>query len=232
MEQGIRIIREGITRSELADQARHQFGDMVKAVVDVQRKIMAVGGELHSDEEAALLDDGSKQADLWGINLYPGEPGSDWIEFDSMINVRPAQGNRSRTVEAVGVKEAIRRIVPLTGGRRMTAAAGHAGLASGAWSRLTIVEQMANVGSEVERAIRAHESGRTERRDQAIARALELFDLIGADERWRGARRRETRRAREEFCRLFYGDDVRPGEANSLQKYFLQFAVAARQPKA
>ena len=111
----------------------------------------------------------------------------------------------------------------------MTTPAGHAGLASGAWSRLTLVEQLANVGSEVDRAIRAHESGRVERRDLAIVRALELFDLIGADERWRGARRREARRAREEFCRLFYGDDVRPGDAASLQKYFLQFAVAARK---
>jgi hypothetical protein len=112
----------------------------------------------------------------------------------------------------------------------MTTPAGHVGLASGSWFRLTLIEQLANVGSEVDRAVRAHESGRIERRDQAIARALELFDLTGADERWRGARRRETRRAREEFCRLFYSDDVRPGDAASLQKYFLQFAVAARQP--
>ena len=105
---------------------------------------------------------------------------------------------------------------------------GHAGLAAGAWAQLTLMEQLAHVGSEVDRAIRAHENGRIERRDHAIVRALELFDLVAADERWRGARRRETRRAREEFCRLFYGDDVRPGEAASLQKYFLHFAVARR----
>lgn len=72
---------------------------MVKAVVDVSRNIMAAGGELHSDEEALLIDDGSAQRDLWGINLYPGEMGDGWIEFDSMINVRPSQGNRSRDVE-------------------------------------------------------------------------------------------------------------------------------------
>ena len=111
----------------------------------------------------------------------------------------------------------------------MTVPAGHAGLAAGAWARLQLVEQLAHVGSEVDRAIRAHERGRTDRRDLAIARALELFDLIAADDRWRGPARRETRRAREEFCRLFYGDDVRPGDPASLQKYFLQFAVAARQ---
>ena len=68
-----RIIWEPISRSEIASLAHEQFGDMVKAVVDVAREVMAIGGELHSDEEAALLDDGSKQEQLWGINLYPGE---------------------------------------------------------------------------------------------------------------------------------------------------------------
>ena len=72
---------------------------------------MALGGELHSDEEAALLDDGSSQENLWGINLYPEERGEDWIEFDSMINVRPSQGNRSRGVEDEEIRERIRRIV-------------------------------------------------------------------------------------------------------------------------
>ena len=91
--------------------AQARFGDMVKAVVDVDRGVMAVSGELHSDEEAMLLEDGSRQSDLWGINLYPNESGVDWIEFDSMINVRPSQGNRSRGVEDEDVREAIRRVV-------------------------------------------------------------------------------------------------------------------------
>ncbi len=84
---------------------------MVKAVVDVRRAVVAVGGELHSDEEAALLDDGSLQADLWGINLYPSEQTDDWIEFDSMINVRPAQGNRSHSVEDEMLRADIVRII-------------------------------------------------------------------------------------------------------------------------
>jgi hypothetical protein len=91
--------------------AQARFGDMVKAVVDVSRGVMAVSGELHSDEEALLLDDGSRQADLWGINLYPNESGPQWIEFDSMINVRPSQNNRSRDVEDESIREAIRRVV-------------------------------------------------------------------------------------------------------------------------
>ena len=105
------IIRDAIPRARLAGLAAVQFGDMVKAVVDVDRNVMAIGGELHSDEEAALLDDGSAQASLWGINLYPEESGDAWIEFDSMINVRPAQGNRSRTIEDSALRERIRSIV-------------------------------------------------------------------------------------------------------------------------
>lgn len=107
----LRILNEPVTRAELARLAESGFGDMVKAVVDVRRGMMAIGGELHSDEEAALLDNGSEQRDLWGINLYPGEPGAEMIEFDSMINVRPSQRNRSRDVGDEAVREAIRVIV-------------------------------------------------------------------------------------------------------------------------
>jgi hypothetical protein len=107
----VRIVREGIPRSELAALAQLQFGDMVKAVVDIERRMMAIAGELHSDEESLLLDDGSKQINLWGINLYPGEAGGDWIEYDSMINVRPSQGNRSRGVDDPQVRQLIREIV-------------------------------------------------------------------------------------------------------------------------
>lgn len=107
----VRIVVSGIARADLTALAESQFGDMVKAVVDVARGVMAIGGELHADEEAALIDDGSRQEDLWGINLYPGEQGSAWIEFDSMINVRPAQGNRSRDVQDEGLRSAIRDVV-------------------------------------------------------------------------------------------------------------------------
>lgn len=109
----VRVIRTPATRAELQELAIAQFGDMVKGVVDVRRRVMAVGGELHSDEEAALLEDGSRQDDLWGINVYPAERGEGWLEFDSVINIRPSQGNRSRGVEDSGVRAAIREIVGL-----------------------------------------------------------------------------------------------------------------------
>jgi uncharacterized protein DUF5674 len=107
----IRVVRDTISRDELKEIAKQQFGDMVKAVVDVEQGIMAINGELHSDEEAALLDQGSAQRHLWGINLYPDKALGEWIEFDSMINVRPSGGNRSRYVESFEIREAVTRIV-------------------------------------------------------------------------------------------------------------------------
>ena len=108
----IEIIREPVSRERLRAMAETGFGDLVKAVVDVAAGVMAIGGGLHADEEAALLDLGSVQADLWGINLYPADHGSDrWIEFDSMINVRPKQGNRTGTVEEEYVRRRIVEIV-------------------------------------------------------------------------------------------------------------------------
>jgi hypothetical protein len=107
----IQVVRETITLDALRSRAREQFGDMVKAVVDVEQGIMAIGGELHADEEAVLLDQGSRQSDLWGINLYPDSAGAERVEFDSMINVRPAQGNRSRAVEDAARRARIREVV-------------------------------------------------------------------------------------------------------------------------
>ena len=107
----IEILRRATSRVRLSTLAEAQFGDMVKAVVDVERRVMAIGGELHSDEEAALIEDGSAQANLWGVNLYPAEQGDAWIEFDSMINVRPSQGNRSRNVEDPVLQDRIRQVV-------------------------------------------------------------------------------------------------------------------------
>lgn len=90
--------------------ADEQFaGELVKAVVDIENKAMAIGGAMHADEEAFLLEKGSKQQDLWGINLRPND--DDLIEFDSMINIRPSQNNRSRSVEDPVFQEKIREIV-------------------------------------------------------------------------------------------------------------------------
>lgn len=108
----ISIVRDRVSISALRDLAEAGFGDLVKAVVDVRLELMAIGGELHADEEVLLLDEGSNQADLWGINLYPMEFGTTgWLEFESMINVRPRQRNRTRSVEDPAIRERIADIV-------------------------------------------------------------------------------------------------------------------------
>jgi hypothetical protein len=110
----------------------------------------------------------------------------------------------------------------------MSTATGHTA-AGTRWERFSIVEQLAHVGSEVERTIRAHHLGMTDRFDNALARALSLFDLTANDPRWAGHRRREVLRAREEFCRLFFADDTPAESEAGLLRYFLAFGVAARR---
>jgi len=107
----IKIIETSITRAELGNMAKAMFGNMVKAVVDVEKGIMAVGGELHSDEEGLLLENGSEQKHLWGINIYPEIEGEGFIEFDSMINLRPSHNNLSRGVDDKETREKIIEVV-------------------------------------------------------------------------------------------------------------------------
>jgi len=107
----IELIEKQIEKSTLTDIAKERFGDLVKAVVDVEKKIMMVGAELHADEEALLIEQGSRQENLWGINLYPHKTGDDLIEFDSMINLRPGQDNFSRGVDDPLVRAKIKEIV-------------------------------------------------------------------------------------------------------------------------
>jgi len=100
-----------VSMDELRQLAGQRFGDMVKAVVDLRRGIMLLDAELHADQEAELLAEGSAQPDLWGINLYPESEGADWLEFDSMINLRPSFGNRSRGVDEPATRDAIADLV-------------------------------------------------------------------------------------------------------------------------
>jgi len=105
------IVKEKITITKLKKMAERMFGNLVKAVVDVEKKIMAVDGELHADEQALLLENDSKQENLWGINIYPDKTGEDFIEFDSVINIRPSQQNRSRGVDNPEIKKIILEII-------------------------------------------------------------------------------------------------------------------------
>jgi len=106
----IRILREPIDRRELARFVGQPFSDMVKYVVDVQRGVVAIGGELHADAEQVLLGDGSRQTDLWGANYYPGRGPDDCIEYTSVINIRPARGNASMLIDDPTLRDRIKAI--------------------------------------------------------------------------------------------------------------------------
>jgi len=107
----MKLINSKISKKELTEIAKERFGDMVKAVVDIELGIMVTGGELHADEEAMLLERGSKQENLWGINIYIDKPANERTEFDSMINIRPRQNNRSRDILDKSIREKIIVIV-------------------------------------------------------------------------------------------------------------------------
>ena len=108
----MKTVDKNIELGELKEMSQKMFGNLVKAVVDIEKGIMAVDAELHSDEEAFLLENGSKQENLWGINIYPEFfEQDDFVEFDSMINLRPAQNNRSRGVDDPEIRKRILEII-------------------------------------------------------------------------------------------------------------------------
>lgn len=108
----IRIVRDKLSRQELQTIAKERFGDLVKAAVDVEQEVIALGAELHADAEAELIEkEGGRRDDIWGINLYPAETGDAFLEFDSMINLKPASGNRTRGIEDEAIRARVRSVV-------------------------------------------------------------------------------------------------------------------------
>jgi len=108
----IKIVKEKISLEEIKKIAQEQYGNMIKTVVDIERGIMAVGGELHADASELLFEkENSDSKNVWGINIYPGETKDKWIVFDSLINIKPLSNNRSLGVESEEVRNKIREIV-------------------------------------------------------------------------------------------------------------------------
>ena len=107
----MQILQKPISTAELKELAQNTFGDMIKCVADVKRGILAIDADLHAVLERLLLEDGSTLENLWGFNLWVEEEGEDFIEFDSLINIRSWQGNPSRGVEDPEVREAIKSLV-------------------------------------------------------------------------------------------------------------------------
>jgi hypothetical protein len=104
------VIDSKISEGLLTRLVLSYFKDMVKYVVDVKRRVIAIGGELHADAEQLLLEDGSSQEDLWGANYYPGKGQNDCIEFTALINIRPSKGNPSMEVMDDKIRNMIREI--------------------------------------------------------------------------------------------------------------------------
>lgn len=109
----MKIIENPIKRSDLIKESTNFIDDnAIKGAVDIKRKLLAVDSPMHYDCEQLLLENGSKQPDIWGINLYLDSDNiDDLVEFDSMINIRPAQGNRSRSVENPEIQAKIKDVV-------------------------------------------------------------------------------------------------------------------------
>ncbi len=110
MPEGVLLLDRRISASELARLVKAHFEDMVKYVVDVQKGLIAIGGEMHVDAEEVLLEAGSRQADLWGANYYPGRGRGGCIEYTSLINIRPAAGNRGMEIQDPALRARVSEI--------------------------------------------------------------------------------------------------------------------------
>jgi hypothetical protein len=110
-QEEIKLFDKKFTKDDIRKIASLTFIEMAKAVIDINQKVIAIGGELHADAEAVLLDNGSRQPDLWGINLYPDKPSDHLIEYTSLINIRPSIGNRTQEISDSRVKNSIKQIV-------------------------------------------------------------------------------------------------------------------------
>ena len=107
----LRIVKDAITLDEIKQLALDSFVDMVKGAVDVQIGIMVLGGSMHADAEHVLLASGSKHDNIWGINIYPDKSAEDRIQYESLINIRPRQDNRSMEIQDTALKQKIAKIV-------------------------------------------------------------------------------------------------------------------------
>jgi hypothetical protein len=107
----ILVVSEPLEAGQLRALVARFFVDMVKLVVDIERAVLAIGGELHADAEAILLEQGSRQRDLWGANYYPGQGPDGCIEYTALINIRPSQDNRSMQIEDPVIRNRVRDLV-------------------------------------------------------------------------------------------------------------------------
>jgi hypothetical protein len=107
----IKIVNKKITETELREIAKDFYGEMVKGVVDIEREIMAMGGEYHMDANTVLIENGSEQKNVWGFNWYFDKTENERIEYVSLINIRPAQGNKVMEVQDINLRDKMKAII-------------------------------------------------------------------------------------------------------------------------
>jgi len=108
---GIKIIAGRITKKELEESAKEFYVEMVKGVADIEKGIIALGGEWHMDANQVLIEDGSNQENLWGFNIYIDKSNEERLEYNSLINIRPKQGNKSMEIESEEIRNKIFNII-------------------------------------------------------------------------------------------------------------------------
>ena len=107
----VKVIDQKITESELREIAKDFYVDMIKGVVDIEREILAMGGEYHIDANTVLIENGSRQQDVWGFNWYFDRASDESVEYVSLINIRPAQGNRAMEVQDASLRDTMKTII-------------------------------------------------------------------------------------------------------------------------
>jgi hypothetical protein len=107
----IKIIDKKIEESELREIAKDFYVDMIKGVVDIEREIIAMGGEYHMDANTIIIENGSKQQDIWGFNWYFDKTGDKRIEYVSLINIRPKQNNKTMEVEDPALRDKMKDVI-------------------------------------------------------------------------------------------------------------------------
>lgn len=107
----LKIVEQPITKIELQALAKEIFGDMVKGTVDIANGKMALGGEMHIDSNELLIKSGSDQLDIWGFNIYPEMPFDDCLEYNSLVNIKPALGNRSADIQDKKIRDKVRKAI-------------------------------------------------------------------------------------------------------------------------
>jgi hypothetical protein len=106
-----KILKSPLTEKEIKELAEEFFGDMIKVVADIDRKVIAVGGSLHADSEQLLLKRGSKQSNLWGANYFPFRKKGERVEFSALMNIRPREGNRGQFIQSSAIRKRVEEII-------------------------------------------------------------------------------------------------------------------------